>query len=79
MWTLLGDLSVEGELENLRDLPVSIPTLLLSAADDPHSSDADLSKWRRLLSGAEVNIVPRGGHQFLLRDGFAPLADWINR
>jgi pimeloyl-ACP methyl ester carboxylesterase len=79
MWTLLGDLSIEEELEKLRDLPPLIPTLLLSAADDPHSGDAVLRRWRRLLPSAEINIVPQGGHQFLLRDGFAPLADWINR
>lgn len=79
MWTLLGDLSIERELEKLRDLPSSIPILLLTAADDPHSSDAELREWRRLLPSAEINIVPTGGHQFLLRNGFEPLADWINR
>lgn len=79
MWTLLGDLSIEGELENLRDLPATTPALLLSAADDPHSGDAELRRWRHLLPSAEINIVPRGGHQFLLKDGFGPLADWINR
>ena len=79
MWTLLGDLSVEGELERLHDLPPSIPTLLLSAADDPHSGDEELKEWQRLLPAAEVSIVPAGGHQFLLRTGFGRLADWINR
>jgi pimeloyl-ACP methyl ester carboxylesterase len=79
MWTLLGDLSIERELENLRDLSPAIPTLLLSAGDDPHSGEAELGEWQRLLPGAEIKMVPTGGHQFLLRNGFEPLADWLNR
>lgn len=79
MWTLLGDLSIEKDLEGLRDLSPSVPILLLSAADDRHAGDAIQAKWRRLLPTAEVTIVPSGGHQFLIRNGFEPLADWINR
>lgn len=78
MWTLLADVSVIQQLHALRDLPSSVPTLLLTAADDRYVGQHALDRWIRHLPNAEVRFAPSGGHQFLLRAGFETLADWIN-
>lgn len=78
MWTLLGDLAVIDELSEVTRLPPAVRTLLLTAADDRHVGKAALARWRRLLPSAQITILPTGGHQFLLRNGFAPLSEWIN-
>lgn len=78
MWTLLGDLAVIDELSEVTRLPPAVRTLLLTAADDRHIGEAALARWRQLLPSAQVTILPTGGHQFLLRNGFAPLSEWIN-
>jgi pimeloyl-ACP methyl ester carboxylesterase len=78
MWTLLADLSVVGPLNMLRDLPTSIPTLILAAVDDRYVGEHAITRWRQHLPRADVRVVAGGGHQFLLRSGFEPVADWIN-
>lgn len=78
MWTLLGDPAVVEELSGVTQLPPSVRTLLITAADDRHVGDAALERWRQLLPNAQITIVPTGGHQFLLRNGFEPLSEWIN-
>ncbi|CAN5203941.1 hypothetical protein BH18ACT5_BH18ACT5_13450 [soil metagenome] len=78
MWSLLADVSVIEEMRPLAGLPVSIPVLLLAAADDRYVGQHALSRWRQLLPNAETVEVPTGGHQFLLREGFEALVDWLN-
>lgn len=78
MWSLLADVSVIQEFRALQDLPLAVPTLLLTASDDRFVNQHALNRWRQHLPSAEVRFAPSGGHQFLLRSGFELIADWIN-
>jgi hypothetical protein len=77
MWSLLTDPTISGDLERVRGLDAA-PTLLVRAADDRTVHAEDEDRWMALLPGAEGRVEPRGGHQFLLRNGFEPLASWLS-
>lgn len=78
MWTTLADLTVIEDLAALSGPSSNWPSLILGAADDRYVGPSDHDRWQRLLPTAEQRIVPAGGHQFLIRTGFEPLAAWIN-
>lgn len=75
MWTTLADLRVIEALAPLQGMTVR--SMLMSARDDRYVTLHDLDRWKRLLPGAELKVVPSGGHQFLLRGGFVSLANWV--
>jgi pimeloyl-ACP methyl ester carboxylesterase len=77
MWTTLADLTVIEDLAALAGLSSNWPSLILGAADDRYVGPGDHDRWQSLLPTAEQVIVPAGGHQFLIRTGFEPLAAWI--
>jgi pimeloyl-ACP methyl ester carboxylesterase len=77
MWTTLADLTVIEDLAALAGLSSNWPSLILGAADDRYVGSGDHERWQSLLPAAEQVIVPAGGHQFLIRTGFEPLAAWI--
>ncbi len=77
MWSLLTDPTIEHDLGRVRGLD-AVPTLLAHAADDRTVGPEDHARWQALLPAAESLVVPHGGHQFLLRSGFEPLASWLS-
>lgn len=77
MATLLSDPEISHELEVLARKP-RVPTLLMNAADDRRVSLRAQEAWGRLLPDAERLILPRGGHQLLLRGGMGRLQTWID-
>jgi pimeloyl-ACP methyl ester carboxylesterase len=79
MWTTLSDLTVVDELAPLASLSPRWPSLIAAAADDRYLRPSDLTQWQRLLPHAEEVILPTGGHQFLLKSGFAPLRTWLSK
>jgi pimeloyl-ACP methyl ester carboxylesterase len=79
MWSLWSDPALAGEVEALSTLDGSIPTMLAQARDDRTVSLRAHGEWAHVLPHAERHIVEAGGHQFLLRTGFDPLASWLLR
>lgn len=77
MWSLFSDPSLPATLGTLRGLASEVPTLVLNAEDDRRVPIRDQRRWVELIPGAERVTVPEGGHQFLLRTRFAPLAGWL--
>jgi pimeloyl-ACP methyl ester carboxylesterase len=54
-----------------------VPQLLVNARDDRTVHHASQDRWAEILPDAERRTVETGGHQFLLRDAFEPLASWL--
>lgn len=52
-------------------------SLVVHARDDRTVPFDDHARWLRSLPHADGSVVARGGHQFLLRNGFEPLAGWL--
>jgi pimeloyl-ACP methyl ester carboxylesterase len=73
--SLIWDVSVVEELQALR--AADRPELLLYSDEDRTIAPDSLQRWRGALPGAEVRTTP-GGHQLLLRGGFASLAQWFS-
>jgi pimeloyl-ACP methyl ester carboxylesterase len=72
------DPAVAGELEGAgRRLGADVPQLLAHARDDRTVALSSQARWAEVLPHAEVRTVETGGHQFLLRDRFEPLAGWL--
>lgn len=74
---LLLDPELPGRLEGIDRLPAQTPVLLLDAPDDRHVSAGSRRRWETLLPGADRELVPAGGHQFLLLQGAEPLVAWL--
>jgi pimeloyl-ACP methyl ester carboxylesterase len=73
--SLIWDVRVRDELEPLR---AADRKELLFYSDEDRTIAADsLQLWRSVLPRAEVMVAP-GGHQLLLRGGFAGLAQWFS-
>lgn len=68
---ICDDLMIVGGLAHAR-------TLLLYAADDTRIRPESQTLWTEILPHAEREVVPSGGHQFLLRDGFEAMARWLD-
>ncbi len=76
----LNSFLYDPELKEVMDAArgrLSIPTLLAHAHDDRTVLAADQQKWASFLPHAETIEVRSGGHQFLLTQGFEPLASWL--
>ena len=71
---LIWDTALADEVRSLATSPR--PTFLLFSDEDTTIHRDSLEKWRAALPQAEWQVVP-GGHQLLLRDGFAPLSGWF--
>ncbi len=79
MWSLWSDPDLEQEIETLSMLDGSTATLLAHARDDRTVSIRANTAWGRVLPHAERRVLDDGGHQFLLRSGFQPVAGWLAR
>ena len=77
MWSLWSDPSLGGELGGVAALDGAVPTLLAHARDDRTVSVRAYGRWSRLLPHAERHELTDGGHQFLLRSRFEPIAGWL--
>jgi pimeloyl-ACP methyl ester carboxylesterase len=75
--SLIWDVGVIDELDGLRSCD-SLRELLIYSAEDRTIASDSLQCWQRVLPGAEALLVA-GGHQLLLRGGFADLAQWVAR
>ncbi len=78
MWWLLHDPDMDDELERVRDGLALCAVLLAQARDDRTVLADAVGRWASLLPHAERIEVPSGGHQFLIREGFDPLARWLD-
>lgn len=77
-WSLWSDPTLEPAVASAAAaLPAATPVLLRHAADDRSVDAVSLERWSALLPGADTATVPDGGHQFLLRSGFAVLDPWL--
>jgi len=79
MWSLWSDPDLEQEIETLSMLDGSIATLLAHARDDRTVSIRASVAWGRAMPHAERRVLDDGGHQFLLRSRFQPVAGWLAR
>jgi pimeloyl-ACP methyl ester carboxylesterase len=77
-WWALHDPGVARRLGSAAEALGGVPTLLATAADDRTVGLDAQERWAGLLPAAERIVVPRGGHQFLLRN-VEPLASWLGR
>jgi pimeloyl-ACP methyl ester carboxylesterase len=77
MWSLWSDPSLGDELTSLAALDGSVPTLLAHARDDRTVSARAFEEWSQVLPHAERHELAVGGHQFLLRSRFEPVAGWL--
>ena len=75
LWWSLHDPAVLADLDGLRALRA--PTLLAFARGDRSVPPEHLDRWATLLPDARREVLDEGDHQFLLRDGVAPVADWL--
>lgn len=79
MWSLWSDPAVGAEVAELAGLDGVTPTLLVHARDDRTVSPRAQISWAAILPHAERRMLDAGGHQLLLRTGFAPLVGWLAR
>lgn len=79
MWSLWSDPDLEQEIEGLRAVEGSTATLLVNARDDRTVSTRAQAAWAGVLLHAERRMLDDGGHQFLLRSRFQPVASWFAR
>ena len=75
--SLIWDAGIIDELAGLRSCD-SLRELLLYSAEDRTIASDSLQCWQRVLPEAHRLLVD-GGHQLLLRGGFANLAQWVAR
>lgn len=75
LWWSLHDPDSPRHLAPLRDL--AAPSLLAFARDDRSVPPTTLERWAGLLPDAERLLLDEGDHQFLLRDGLAPVVAWL--
>jgi pimeloyl-ACP methyl ester carboxylesterase len=78
MVSALYEPSVIDELGSVRRLSPGVPALLVNARDDRTVRLSDQERWADLLPGAARVVLEDGGHQFLLRSGFAPIVSWLD-
>lgn len=78
MWALWSDPSLGDELTSVAALDGSVPALLAHARDDRTVSIRAFEGWSQVLPHAERHELAEGGHQFLLRSRFEPVARWLS-
>ena len=73
----------QGVVELIRpDLPISLPTLVMTCENDSGSTPAMTRAIAAEINGAEVHIVPSLQHLGLIEDPdtfAAPIADFLDR
>jgi pimeloyl-ACP methyl ester carboxylesterase len=79
MWSLWSDPALAAEVEALSALDGSLATMLAHARDDRTVSLRAHGEWTHVLPRAERHVLETGGHQFLLRTEFDPVASWLLR
>lgn len=79
MWSLWSDPTLRDEVDRAGETVSAMPALLAHADDDRTVSIRASEEWAELMPNAEHHVVAEGGHQFLLRTGFEPLASWLAR
>lgn len=77
MWSLLSDPTIREDVDEAGVIDGRIPTLVVHAADDRSVRPEAHDRWTELLPHAEERMLDGGGHQFLLRGGFEPVAGWL--
>jgi pimeloyl-ACP methyl ester carboxylesterase len=78
LWSLWSDPSLEPEMVAAAErLDADTSILLLHAADDRSVRPRAVEAWARLLPQARREVLPDGGHQFLLHGRFEALAPWL--
>jgi pimeloyl-ACP methyl ester carboxylesterase len=78
LWSLWGEPGLEDEVRAAATIVDDRnPVSLVYAEDDRSVPPANGDRWADLLPRADRVTVPAGGHQFLLRGGFGPVATWI--
>jgi pimeloyl-ACP methyl ester carboxylesterase len=78
LFAAIYDPALAGELETVgQTLGPDIPQLLINARDDRTVPITSQARWAGILPHATTRQVETGGHQFLLRDGFQPVTDWL--
>lgn len=78
LWSLWADPSLRTEVAAAAGrLDPSTAILLLQAADDRSVRPVAMNGWRDILPHADRQLLPEGGHQFLLHQRFGPLAPWL--
>lgn len=77
MWSLLTDPTIREEIDDAGVIDGRTPTLIVHAADDRTVRSEAHGRWADLLPHADARMLPEGGHQFLLRGGFEPVAGWL--
>jgi pimeloyl-ACP methyl ester carboxylesterase len=78
LWSLWSDPSLGADVRaSAASLRGDLPILLRHAADDRSVAPASLDRWAELLPGADAALLPEGGHQVLLRSGFAIVEPWL--
>ena len=77
MWSLLSDPTIREDVDDAGVIDGRIPTLVVHAIDDRTVRPEAHDRWAELLPNAEERMLDGGGHQFLLRFGFEPVAGWL--
>jgi len=77
MWSLLSDPTIREDVDDAGVIDGRIPTLIVHVADDRTVRPEAHDRWAELLPHADARMLPDGGHQFLLRDRFEPVAGWL--
>jgi pimeloyl-ACP methyl ester carboxylesterase len=77
MWSLLSDPTIREDIDDAGVIDDRIPTLIVHAADDRTVRPGAHDLWARLLPRADSRLLDGGGHQFLLRGAFEPVAGWL--
>ena len=78
LWSLWADPALGAGFPDLAArLDAATPILLLHAADDRSVRPVAMEAWAEVLPTARRELLPDGGHQFLLHQRFAPLGPWL--
>lgn len=77
LFAFWSDPTLPDEFPSIERIPPATRVLLAHARDDSRVPAVNVERWRRHLPHAEPLVLPEGGHQVLLRAGFAPLASWL--
>lgn len=75
LWWTLHDPASPRDLDALRGFVG--PTLLAFARGDRSVPATNLDRWADVLPRADRMLLDDGDHQFLLRDGLAPVVAWL--
>jgi len=77
MWSLLSDPTIREDVDDAGVVDGRVPTLIVHAADDRTVGPEAHHRWTALMPSADARMVEEGGHQFLLRGDFEPVAGWL--